>query len=154
MNKVKYSTLNSFLKLKVSDPAIFARSVSLALGVALARNAPLPTTRPESPRSYYGETVQMGIERAAAEFNENIVIDLDLTWQVARSLWLMRCGMTLPSPYIDLPETNTPGDFFAGLSNAGFTMDPTTYAFLDANRVVIYVMANRISATMNEGNQP
>ena len=150
MNKVKYFTLNNFLKLKVGDPNLFSRSVSIALGLALARSAPLPASKPDSATLTYSATAKRTIESAAAEFNENIVIDLDLCGAVARSVWLMRCGTTFPTPFIDLPEVGTPGDFFSSMSNAGFTMDPSTYEFINANKAAIFVMANRIWATMLE----
>ncbi len=149
MKQIKYSALSDFLKLKVADPGIFSKTVSMALGVALARNAPMPTEAPEFPRRFYSEQVQISVERAAAEFNENIVIDMDLAAQVARSYWLVRCGLCHPAPFIDMPEAQTPGDFVVGLSNAGFTLDANTYTFMNANREMLYVMVNRITAVMN-----
>jgi len=154
MSKIAYSTLNSFLKTKIADANLFTRTVSIALGVSLARLAALPTSAPESARAFYAEQIQPGIEQQAVSFNEGIVVDLDLTWQVARSIWMVRCGLAHPPALLELPQEGTPGDFLVGMSGCSYVLDKAIYDFLNANKEVIYVIMNRICSTMNEVANP
>lgn len=151
--KIKFVALNTFLSEKVADASQFGRATSIALGICLGRATPLPENPPASAERFYSEAVQSIVERAAADFNEHIVIDLDLACQVARSIWVMRCNFLHPSQMIELPQADTPGDWMVGLSAAGFTMSRDVYDYVCANRDCIYVMANRIAATMAEGDE-
>lgn len=149
MNNVKYATLREFLKQKVADPALFTKSVSLAAAIAIARKAPLPSAAPESPTRCYLEQAQAQIERQVAEFNEEIVIDLELANETARAIWLMRCGLCYPKTFIEFPDDAVAGGWLAGLSNAGFSLGAATYEYLNANASALFVMANRITSVMN-----
>lgn len=151
--KLQYVALNSFLREKVADAAVYSRSVSIALGVALGRSVPLPSEAPANASSYFSQNLQVSVERAAAEFNENIVIDFDLAASVARSVWLVRLGLVHPTAMIELPNDDTPGDWLVALSGGGFTLSRDVYDFVNANRECVFVMANRIAATMAGGNE-
>jgi hypothetical protein len=147
--KLKFIELNTFLKGRVADSSQYSRAVAIALGVALGRNAPMPSSMPVLARMFYAENLQAGVERACADFNENILVDLDLAANTARSIWLVRAGLCHPSPMIDVPEAGTPGDALVALSGAGFTLSRDVYDYIAANQEVIFVMANRITAALS-----
>lgn len=151
--KIKYVALNSFLKEKVSDSAQFSRAASVALGLALGRCEPVPANLSALPREFYLSNIQPSVERQAADFNENIVIDLNLAEQVARSVWLIRAGFVHPEPMIDVPEAQTPGDVFTAMSGAAHTLSADLMGFMEANRAALFVMANRITATLCEDSE-
>jgi hypothetical protein len=146
--KVSYVNLQALFREKVADSAQLKHTVSIALGLALGRNAPMPASMPELARSYYAENIQANIDRAAAEFNENIVIDFDLVGQLARSTWLIRAGLCHPTAMVDACEAATPGDIFTQMSNESHTLSGEVYAFMNSNREVLFVMMNRIIHVM------
>lgn len=148
--KTKFVALNAFLKEKVADQSKFTYAVSLALGVAVGMSAQLPKARPASLTSYFIETEQIAVQTQVAEFNENIVIDLDKAAQVARAIWLVRAGLAMPMPMIDTQDIQ--GDLFATLSGMGNTMVAEDCEFICKNQQVVFVMANRITAALSQAN--
>jgi hypothetical protein len=155
--KIKYVALNAFLKEKAPDAAQFPCVVAIALGVAVGRKVPLASSNPEQsvlsnwPTStFYAEQVMPVVEKEVAEFNENIVIDMDKACRIARAIWMARCGLAHPEMMIDIAGCDEACDPILALSGHANSFAAEDYALLCANKLVIFVMANRITAVMAE----
>lgn len=144
--KLSYVQLNAYLKDRVKDSSQFMRIASIALGVSIGRSAPMPEGMEAPTRSFYAEHMQRQIENQIAAFNENIVVDVDLAADTARSIWLVRAGLCHPQPMIEITQQTEQRDPIVLLSGAAYVIDPQVYQTLSQHSECIFVMANRITA--------
>ncbi len=146
---LKYNELQSFLRERSGDPAQSCRAISVALGLVVGRQAAMPTSMPTSPNIFYGQQIAPVLERQICDFNEQIVVDLDVAMSTARAIWLIRAGLCHPTELL-LQRPEAAGNFFCELSGAAHTLSPETAAFLEQNRDTLFTMANRISTVLRE----
>lgn len=144
MTNVNYINLQSFLREKIKDISINKKATSIALGIAIARMLPLPSTAIDSADMHYSGSLIHTANLIVSEFNENIVIDIDLVTQTTRSYWMIR--YTCAHPDIDLPILSV-GEFgfISKISNVSRYINLETYKFCDTNSELMVVLVNRIS---------
>jgi hypothetical protein len=83
MTKIPYFDLQSFLKEKIQDVDMLKKATSIALGVSIARMLPMPSTEVEFPESHYLTNVKMTANQYCCDFNEAIVVDVELVAETA-----------------------------------------------------------------------
>lgn len=144
MTNVDYISFQAFLREKIRDVSINKKAVSVALGISISRMLPLPSTAIDSADMHYSGTLVHTANLIINEFNENIVVDIDLVTQTARSYWMIR--YTCAHPDIDVPILSI-GDFgfISKINNASRYVNLDTYKFCDDNSELIVVLVNRIT---------
>ena len=151
MINTEYINLQSFLREKIKDVSINKKATSIALGIAISRMMPLPTSNVVSPNTHYSNAVVYTANLIACEFNENIVIDIDLVGQTARSYWMIR--YTYAYPDIDVPMLAI-GEFgfISKINNVGRYINVDTYKFCDTNSELMVVLVNRLVRLLKDKN--
>ncbi len=144
MTNVDYINFQSFLREKIKDVSINKKAVSIALGISISRMLPLPSTAIDSPDMHYSGALVHTANLIISEFNENIVVDVDLVTQTARSYWMIR--YTCAHPDVDVPILSV-GEFgfISKVTNAGRYVNLDTYKFCDTNSELLVVLVNRIT---------
>lgn len=144
MTNVEYINFQAFLREKIKDVSINKKATSIALGIAIARMLPLPSTMVDSAAMHYSGSLVHTANLTISEFNENIVIDVDLVTQTARSYWMIR--YTCAHPDIDMPILSV-GEFgfISKIHNVSKYINIDTYKFCDTNSELMVVLVNRIS---------
>ncbi len=152
MINVDYVSFQSFLREKVKDVSTYKKTVSLALGIAISRMLPLPSSAVDSADYHYSATLIHTANMLACEFNENIVVDIDLVAQTARSYWMIR--YTCAHPDIDVPMIAT-GDFgfLSKVNNVSRFINNDSYKFCDTNSEVLIVIINRCLRLLNQKDE-
>ncbi len=147
--KLQYIDLQAFIKEKVQDVVLNKKATSIALGIAIARTIPLPSTAVQSAEEHYTFQVRAAAEFEVSCFNENIVVDVDLVLETARLHWLIRYYSAYPDLGSPLMST---GDlcFLTKLSGAGRFVNNETNAFCEANTDLMIVLVNRINRVLAE----
>ena len=144
MTNVDYINFQAFLREKIKDVSINKKAISIALGIAVARMLPLPSTAMDSVTTHYSGTLVHTANLIISEFNENIVIDVDLVSQTTRSYWMIR--YTCAHPDIDMPILSM-GEFgfISKINNVSKFINIDTYKFCDTNSELMVVLVNRIT---------
>lgn len=146
---IKYIDMQTFIREKIKDVGLSKKATSIALGIAISRMLPLPSTVVESPEMQYTTTLKQTATIMANDFNENIIIDVDLVAETARSYWLIR--YTCAHPDISVPMISV-GDFgfVSKINNVGRYINLDTYNFCDTNSEIMIVLVNRITRIMKD----
>lgn len=149
MTNLNYVELQQYLRDKVKDFALIKKTASIALGFALARKIPLPTSAVDYAEDHYTHNVSSLVAQQAAVFNEQIVVDIDLVTQVARSSWMVRYANAYPSELIPLFSGDC-SHFFTKLAGAGQLINPEIHEFCEKAPELMLVLINRITVTMSK----
>lgn len=144
MAKLEYFTLQSFIKDKIADVTINKKATSIALGIAISRILPIPSTEVESSEANYSANVAATSAQMVSDFNESIVVDVDLVLETARTYWLIRYANTYPD--INIPMISI-GDFsfLTKLSGGARYLNNETNAFTEKYSELMVVLVNRIT---------
>jgi hypothetical protein len=119
------------------------KATSLAVGIAVAMMLPLPTAEVEDGTYQYNSFAVHLAVSYISEFNENIVIDIDLAREVSRAYWLTRYSAAYP----DLSVPFTPRGactFTEKLFSTPLFVSPVVLEYLNKNSEVMMVLVNRI----------
>jgi hypothetical protein len=143
MINTAYIDLNNFFGERILDVVNRKKATSMAVGVAVAMLLPLPTAEVEdSVYQYNSFNVHLAVSYIS-EFNENIVIDIDLARDTARSFWLMRYSAVYPN--LDVPFTPKGACTFSEkLFSTPLFVSPVVLEYLNKNSEVMVVLVNRI----------
>lgn len=144
MTNLKYLDLQTFIRTKIPDAVVAKKAASIALGIVISRQLPLPTTEAESAESHYSFSVSASAAEMASVFNENILIDINLALETARSHWLIRYANTYPNldtPLISIGQH----DFLVKLTGACRYINDDTHCFCEKYSELMIVLVNRIN---------
>lgn len=148
MIKLKYNELREFLDARISNPYQQKNLRSIALGIAVARQVPLPSTALEQSQvnGYYVGAVSNIVSSAVSDFNEQLVVDFDTAVDTARAMWFIRYRAAHPAKYIPL----LPGDadILVKLLEAGVVFSKDLHDFCNANATLLITTVNRITQAL------
>lgn len=151
MTNLNYLDLQTFIRTKIPDAVVAKKATSIALGIVISRLLPLPTTEAESGESHYSFSAYATAAEMAAAFNENILVDINLALDTARSHWMIRYANTYPNvnlPLISIGEH----DFLVKLTGACRYVNEDTHCFCEKYSELMIVMVNRINRAMKVQN--
>ena len=149
MINLEYQNLINYVDERVKDKAIIKKLITVSLGIALSRHFQLPSSEVEYAEGYYIENLQVPFVQKTAEFNENVIVDIDLAVQTARAFWLQRYNCAYPAKTLPLPMDNT-GHFMAAINGNGHLISPSTFDFCQANSKAVVAVVNRIRELISE----
>lgn len=149
MTNLEYVELQKFLNERVKDYSLRKKTISIALGVALSRWHPIPTSTVEFPQEHFSFNVLGGVNQEIASFNELITIDFDLVSEVARSFWLIRYYAANPPVSIPLITDSSAG-FMDKVSGAAHFVNPEILAFCEQTPELLIVMVNKINKILRK----
>jgi hypothetical protein len=149
MTNLKYLPIQSFINEKIKDVTTCKKATSIALGIAISRMLPIPSTIVDSVDLHYATTLKYTASLMVNDFNENIVVDIDLVESTIRSYWMIR--YTCAHPDVNLPMISV-GEFgfISKINNVGRFIDIDTYKFCDTNSELMVCLVNRISNAMKD----
>lgn len=158
MTKLAYVSLQSFIKDKVPDVTQCKKATSIALGVTASRLAPLPSSEVDSAEEHFASAAKALITEIIAAFNEEIVVDVDLALETARSYWLIRyysaypcCDATLiPAGECEFLIKLTGGTRFLGEETRNWTNENSELAITLVNRMTLVVCPSTQSPAVAE----
>lgn len=143
MITTEYLSLITFLREKINNAADTKKATSLALGVAVSKLIPLPTSTMQDISYQFDTIVVHRVNQYLAEFNENVVVDVDLARETARSFWLIRYSMANPDlDMLIIPKG--PNTFVEKLSNVTLFANPKSIEFLNQYSEAMVAIVNRI----------
>lgn len=143
MITTEYLSLVTFLREKINNVADTKKATSLALGVAVSKLIPLPTSTMQDISYQFDTIVVHRVNQYLAEFNENVVVDVDLARETARSFWLIRYSMANPDlDMLIIPKG--PNTFVEKLSNVTLFANPKSIEFLNQYSEAMVAIVNRI----------
>lgn len=116
-------------------------ALSIALGISFAQKAPVPTASLEEVETYYNEFIRIPAGNKAAEFNESVLVDIDLVTKFTRAFWMMRYFSAYPRNRLPL-STDESGDFMGKYFGFSEYFSETELEFLNKNIKQIILMAN------------
>jgi len=149
MTKLAYVSLQTLIKEKAADTGTAKKATSLALGVAISRLLPMPTTQVESAEEHFAVNVRHLGELFIATFNEEIVVDVDLTAETLRGFWLVRYFSAFPQEDF-LVAGNGDASFLLKLTGAVRYLNADTQAFCDENSEMMISLVNRITSVLHQ----
>lgn len=125
-------------------PDVTTRSnvLAAAVGFALARCAPLPSSPVEDASNYFNITVSPVVRDRVGAVNEQLIIPVNDTLQWARALWQVRYASAHPArnwvPSLDACT------FFESFGQADTFLSPQQRELLNGKREVIFLIANEL----------
>lgn len=149
MINTKYIELQEFLRVRIASSDAQRRSLALALGVAISRMIPLPTSAVIDDLSLFDTSLIHVADEHISAFNENIVVDIEEVRATARAFWLSRYQAAHGSSSLIIPRGE--GGFADRLFGLSVHVSPDTIKYLNENAEVILVMINRIQGVLSAG---
>ena len=146
MLNTKYIDLHEFLRVRVTSSEAQRRALALALGVAISRMLPLPSSMVQDDLSLFDTELIHTADQLISEFNENIVVDIDEVRNTARSFWLARYQAAHGNDALVIPRGV--GNFADRLFGLSVHVAPETITYLDDNAEVVLVLVNRIQGLL------
>lgn len=147
MTKVAFFALNSLIKEKFPDIAACKKAASIAVGIVASRLAQLPSSQVDSAEEHFAHNVRGAAEDLIACFNEEIVVDVDLANETARSFWLVRYFSAYPCVDGSLGSNGT-CEFLLKLTGGVRFLNEDTAAFCQANDQAMILLINRITLVL------
>ncbi len=139
MNQVEIFDLRNYMRSRMAEQSLFNRAVSLSLGIAIAKvlDDDLET-----------QARRFAIDALIDSFNEHIVVDIEVTRQVAISLLKIRKAIDDFGPRsLSLPKL--PGTFLERFFAVQLDLSQEDLKFLNDNAETILVFSNRIQNLLN-----
>ena len=143
MINLKHVELKEYLATKIPDYTLIKKTLSIALGIALARRAQLPTSCVESAQDHYNVHVRSSVTTGACEFNEQVIIDVDLVESIARAHYLIRYNHAYPTPLVALTWIDG-AHFIAKLSGTAGLISKDVHDYCEAQSDLMILTINKI----------
>jgi hypothetical protein len=143
MINLDYVNIQKYVREKVQDIAKIKVVTSIALGVAISQVLQIPTTELDNAEAYYSSSLRESASIVLSEFNESVVIDVNLVEETARSYWMYRYYSAHPNTSVSLAASGEFG-FLAKLTNTARFFNPVTYKLCEQNSEVMITIVNRI----------
>ena len=151
MINLKHVELKEQLATKIPDYSLIKKTISIALGIALARRAQLPSSAVESAQDHYNVQVRSNVTRQACDFNEQIIIDVDLVESIARAHWLIRYNHAYPSALVALTWIDG-AHFIAKLSGTAGLISQDIHDYCEAQSDLMLLTINKILLILSDSN--
>jgi hypothetical protein len=149
MNQLDCLSLQAFLRERVKDINVHKKATSIALGIALSRMLPIPSSAVDAAESHFLFNVKTTASEMMAHFNEAVVVDVELVNETVRAHWLIRYANAYPDASVPMMAS---GEycFLTKLAGAGRYVNPDTQAFCQNHSQVVIVLANRITQILSK----
>ncbi len=144
MTKLALIAVSTLAKEKFPDLEACRKATSIAFGIALSRTLALPSSAVESAEEQWAHSAAGTAQNEISNFNESVVIDVDLALETARSFWLVRYFSAFPRLEVMLGSQGE-ADFLSKLTGASAFMNNDTAAFVNANQEGMISLINRIT---------
>lgn len=148
MTNLDYLDFQQYVKEKVTDFSQIKKTISIALGLAIARQMPIPTSCVQHSEDHFSQFVLPAILLKSSEFNEQLVVDIDLVVDVARGWWLTRYAYAHPTELIFI-SSDKPGIFASKLAGTTQYFNEAEYDLCNKNPELMIVLINRITQLFN-----
>lgn len=140
---LRYQPFIIYAESKIPSTQSRLKAVSIALGVAVARFLPPSPAGTEATTHHYDTTVSFEASRIISEFNENVLVNMDLCMEVCRSFWLMRQSV-ISTVNLSPILAGGNGSFIERVFGMNTQASPEVIAYLNANPAVMATLVNRI----------
>ena len=151
MINLKHAELKDFLATKIQDYSLIKKTLSIALGIALARKVQLPTMAVETAQDYFNVQVRSSVASQIYAFNEQVIIDVDLAESIARAHWLIRYNVAYPTPVIALSFID--GAYFgAKLNGTTGLISKDVHDYCEAQSDLMILTINKILLILGDSN--
>lgn len=148
---VNYLNLNNQIAALCPDVLQRSKVVAAAIGVALSRSAPLPSSPVDEPGNYYNLQVLSSIKDAVGSINENLVIDCKDALEWTRNLWMIRYSAAHPQAYVTMGVTS--GNFLEALVNADVLLSVDARGLLNLWGQQIFTLSMEVQAALSYKGQ-
>lgn len=148
---VNYFSLNNQIAALLPDVTQRAKVLAAAVGVALSRAAPLPSSPVDEPANYYNLQVLSSIKDAVGSMNENLVLDTKDSLEWTRNLWLVRYTAAHPQAYVVMGVTS--GNFLEALINADVLLSTDARGLLNLWGSQIFALSMEVQAALSYKGQ-
>jgi hypothetical protein len=149
MNQLECLNLQSFLREKIKDVNLHKKAISIALGIAISRMVPIPSSAVDSAESHFLFNVKTTASEIMSQFNEAIVVDVELVNETVRTYWLIRYANAYPDANIPMLASGE-HCFLTKLAGAGRYLNADTHAFCEQHSQVMVTLCNRITRILRE----
>jgi hypothetical protein len=143
--------LSGFLKSKVVNMGDLKKATSIALGIGLSFRLQVPTSDGGHVAHYDSVLVHSAL-KMISDFNETILVDVDLAARTCRSYWLMRYAAATRNP-TGIASPNAKGSFTEKIFGMHHYAIPEVQDFLENNSEVMVVIINRMSMVLGPAEQ-
>jgi hypothetical protein len=147
MNPTAISANNS-INATLPDPTTRGPVLAAALGLAMARDALLPSSPVEDESNYFNMNALPTVRQKLSTFNENIIVDINATLQWTRAFWMIRYSAAHPRNYI-MADASTV-NFFESLVGADTMISQEQRNLLDLNRLAVFSLSCDLAVVLNE----
>lgn len=130
MIDTKYVKLATLLNEVIAMPSEQKKITAIAAAISYARCFPIPTGDVENVFIHFENFVRHTLESNLCEFNENILIDLNLAQNVARAFWLMRYHAAHPDKRVPI-QTSPNLNFFDRFFGINLYLDNATTELME-----------------------
>lgn len=93
----KYFGLNEAIGKLIKVPAVQGRIVAIAVALAAASQAHMPSSQLENPSAFYGEQVHGFVAEKISEVGESVIFASNLSLDYAQMFWKMRYTAAYPN---------------------------------------------------------
>ena len=151
MLNLKHLELKDFVAGKIADFSLVKKALSVALGIAISRKATLPTSKVDIAQDFFNINVRSSALEKICAFNEQVIIDVDLTEQIVRSFWLIRYNAIHPNGTIPL-VFDKDATFLDKLYGSTPMIAKDVLDMCDKNADLMIVIINKISVILGDVN--
>lgn len=126
------------------------RSCVIAQGVAMAiaRHIPLPSAPVEAPTSYYTFTNLQSAKDLIAQFNEQVVFNVQEAVEAVRQFWMLRYNAAHPPVF---PVINPGMGFYDNVLGCAKWVDKETHCFNNQYKLPIFMVAQCAGQILCQG---
>jgi len=143
MIKTEYLDLQSFLREKIKTTEDYKKATSIAVGVAVSKTLPLPNASMGEIVNHFDTVGRYLAKELIVEFNENIIVDIDLALETARSFWLIRYSAAYPDASMPVIPMGC-YSFLEKLFNVCLFGNPETFKYVNQYSELMTVLVNRM----------
>lgn len=139
---LKFSNLKNIVDRRLPDVTSRSPVLAAAVGFALARLAPLPSSAVEDELNYYNLSVSSAMCDLLNGLNESVIVNCNDAKQWSRNFWQMRYWAAhLSMNWVPVG----PGvGFFDSYNRADALLSADQFELLNKNRDVVFELANEL----------
>lgn len=145
MTKIAFVQVKQLACELVPEPNTCKQVLSIALGIAAARLAPLPGAQAERDEQLW-EGVRTGVEEMIFTFNEEVVISTPVALEAARAFWLARYNSAYPKSNVPISTLNCTGSFWGVITRVQDYVSPEMHRVTTEHSTHTIQLINRITA--------
>ena len=140
-----YQCAKHIIEKHLPDVTTRSSTLAAAVGFALARCAPLPSSQVDDAGNYYNISVSPVVRDRVGAVNEQLIIPVEHTLQWARAFWQIRYATAhLPKNWVPAAESV---NFFDSFTQADVFLSREQFDLLNGKRDAIFAIANELAYT-------